>query len=185
MGHEVRASGWVGWGGRSGQPGWGGSAAGNALVAAGGGAVARRGAGAAALGADGRQLAAAQQTQGLTEAERQAVPLAAWFGVGGALRTELAPAPRGGHPLGSHRPAATPGPQHSRGLGKGALARPSQRSRGKVLRPPPRPHLHRHRPACRRLGPRPDPRRPCRAPALLDAPDRPPPSPAPQAPGSY
>lgn len=57
---------------------WGGSAAGNALVAAGGGAVARRGAGAAALGADGRQLAAAQQTQGLTEAERQAVPLAAW-----------------------------------------------------------------------------------------------------------
>lgn len=42
--------------------------------------MARRGAGAAALGADGGQLASAQQTQGLTEAEGQAVPLAAWGG---------------------------------------------------------------------------------------------------------
>lgn len=55
-----------------------GSAAGGPLVATGGGGAAGRWAGAAALGADGGQLAAAEQAQRLAEAEGQAVPLAAW-----------------------------------------------------------------------------------------------------------
>lgn len=67
LGRSVRAA----W------PGWSGSAAGDTLMAAGGDPVAWQGAGAAALGADGRQLAAAQQAEGLTEAEGQAIPLAA------------------------------------------------------------------------------------------------------------
>lgn len=77
--------------------------------------MARRGAGAAALGADGGQLASAQQTQGLTEAEGQAVPLAAWGGghgrwdpqEGAPTCTPPAPAPRGGPP------SIPPGPQVS------------------------------------------------------------------------
>lgn len=90
--------------------------------------MARRGAGAAALGADGRQLASAQQTQGLTEAEGQAVPLAAWGGGtgGGTLRREPPPAPpQHLHPAGGHPPS----PQ---GLRSPAIA---------GLVPPPRPGL--------------------------------------------
>lgn len=99
VGREVRAS-RRGVGG-SVRPGRDWSAAGDALMAAGGGSVARSGAGAAALVADGGQLASAQQTQGLAEAEGQTVPLAACGdGTGGRAGRLLTmePGRRGGPP---------------------------------------------------------------------------------------